>query len=77
MKFSHIYNLKTYFIVTLFTVFQQTLQAQGQALDFLRSTGKIYSVVLVILIIFIGIIAYLYRLDNKLTKLENHIKNGH
>lgn len=51
------------------------LMAQGGSLDFLRSTGKIYSVVIGIAVIFIGIMIYLYRLDNKLTKLENQIKN--
>ncbi len=47
----------------------------AQSLDFLRSTGKIYSVVVVILVIFIGIVLFLFRLDNKLTKLEKQIKN--
>lgn len=51
------------------------LSAQSDSLDFLRSTGKIYSVVAVIAVIFVGIVAYMFRLDNKLTKLENHIKN--
>jgi CcmD family protein len=49
--------------------------AQGGSVDFLRSTGKIYTVVIVIAVIFIGIVIYLYRLDHKLTKLENQIKN--
>ena len=49
--------------------------AAGSPEDFLRSTGKIYSVVAVILVIFIGIVIFLFRLDNKLTKLENQIKN--
>ena len=47
----------------------------AQSLDFLRSTGKIYSVVVVILVIFLGIVLFLFRLDNKLTKLEKQIKN--
>lgn len=47
----------------------------AQSLDFLRSTGKIYSVVAVILVIFIGIVVFMFRLDNKLTKLEKQIKN--
>lgn len=51
------------------------VSAQSNSLDFLRSTGKIYSVVAVIAVIFVGIVFYLFRLDNKLTKLENHIKN--
>lgn len=49
--------------------------AQSNSLDFLRSTGKIYAVVTVIAVIFIGIVVFLFRLDNKLTKLENQIKN--
>lgn len=49
--------------------------AQGNSLDFLRSTGKIYAVVAVIAVIFVGIAIFLFRLDNKLTKLENQIKN--
>ena len=52
-----------------------SLEVNAQGIDFLRSTGKIYSVVAVIVIIFSGIIYFLYRIDNKLTKLENHIKN--
>jgi len=51
------------------------INASAQSLDFLRSTGKIYSVVAVILVIFIGIGFFLYRLDNKLTKLEKQINN--
>jgi len=51
------------------------LQAESGAVDFLRSTGKIYSVIAVIAVILLGIGFYLYRLDNKLTKLENQINN--
>lgn len=38
--------------------------------DVMRSNGKIYVVVAVILTIFAGIIIYLIRLDRKITKLE-------
>ncbi len=51
------------------------LSAQSASVDFLRSTGKIYAVVAVIVVIFAGIVIFLFRLDNKLTKLENQIKN--
>lgn len=51
------------------------LLADSAAVDFLRSTGKIYSVVAVIVAIFIGLVLYLYRLDKKLTNLENQIKD--
>ena len=40
--------------------------------DALRSNGKIYVVVAVILTIFAGIVFYLIRLDRKITKLEKH-----
>jgi CcmD family protein len=41
--------------------------------DLMRRDGKIYVVVAVILIIFIGIILYLVRLDRKISKLEKTI----
>ena len=50
-----------------------SLMAQDQEPDFLRSIGKIYVVVLVIVAIFIGIVLFLIYLDRRLTKLENQI----
>lgn len=44
--------------------------------DFFSSIGKIYVVVAVIAIIFIGMIIYLRKLDVKATKLEQHLDNG-
>ncbi len=38
--------------------------------DGLRSSGKIYVVIAVVLTIFAGIILYLIRLDKKITKME-------
>lgn len=38
--------------------------------DELRSNGKIYVVVAVLLLIFLGIILYLVRLDRKIARLE-------
>lgn len=38
--------------------------------DEMRSNGKIYVVVAVVLAIFFGIIFYLIRLDRKMTRLE-------
>ena len=42
--------------------------------DGLRSSGKIYVVVGVLCIIFIGIVAYLLNLDNKLSKLKKEVE---
>ncbi len=41
----------------------------------MRETGKINVVVGVILLIFLGIVIYLVRLERKLTKLEHQIKD--
>ncbi|MEL6638015.1 MAG: CcmD family protein [Bacteroidota bacterium] len=51
----------------------QNLSAQGGDPDFMRSTGKIYVVVAVIVAIFIGLVFFMVYLDKKLTKLENQI----
>lgn len=39
----------------------------------LRSSGKIYVVVAVLCIIFIGIVAYLFNLDTKLARLKKEV----
>jgi CcmD family protein len=38
--------------------------------DILRSNGKIYVVVICIVIILVGLLAYLFTLDKRLKKLE-------
>ncbi|MGH2624419.1 MAG: CcmD family protein [Sphingobacterium sp.] len=48
------------------------LFAQGkiEMADGLRSEGKIYVVVLVMLVIFSAVAVYLFTIDRKITKLE-------
>tara|TARA_B100000900_G_scaffold412597_1_gene434725 strand:- start:1318 stop:1476 length:159 start_codon:yes stop_codon:yes gene_type:complete len=41
-----------------------------QMADLMRSNGKIYVVVAVIAIIFIGLMSYLYLIDQRVKKLE-------
>jgi CcmD family protein len=68
--------MKKFLSLTLIQICIATIAtSQGSSVDFLRSTGKIYAVVAVIVVIFLGILYYLYRLDVKLTKLENQINN--
>jgi len=43
--------------------------------DFMRETGKINVVVAVILVIFLGIVWYLVRLQRSLTKIERLTKD--
>ena len=50
--------------------------AQQNSDDFMRSTGKIYVVVAVIVLSLVGIFLYLANLDKKLTHIENQIKSN-
>ena len=43
--------------------------------DTMRSNGKIYVVVGIILIVLVGLITYLVLLDKKITKLENKLSD--
>lgn len=61
-------------LAAFFLNFPAYSQADGSA-DFMRSTGKIYVVVAVIAMVFIGIIFFLIYLDRKLTRLEDQIKD--
>ena len=45
--------------------------AQAQTFDnLMRSSGRIYVVIAVLLIIFVGIILYIVRIDRKISKLK-------
>ena len=60
------------FILTLLFI-HLSLGAQDNKVemaDTMRSNGKIYVVVAVIVVIFAGIVLYLVRLDRKITRLE-------
>ena len=72
MKF---FKMQKFLTIILFqTISLPALLAHGNA-DFMRETGKINVVVGVILLIFLGIVIYLMRLERKLTKLEHQIKD--
>jgi cytochrome c biogenesis protein CcdA len=64
-----------FIIMSFILMFSGTLHAESPTIDFLRSTGKIYSVIAVIVVVILGMAFFLYRIDNKLTKLENKINN--
>ncbi len=49
---------------------QQTVEMA----DIFRANGKIYVVVAVLTVITIGLLAYLFALDKKISKLEKEIK---
>ena len=68
--------IKRFFLLFLSLICNYVLFAQNMA-DEMRSNGKIYVVVAVLVTIFIGIIIYLIRLDRKISKLEKESKINH
>ena len=65
--------MTTRLILLLLCFVPSLLFAQDQAVemaDVMRSNGKIYVVVAVVVVIFIGIALYLFRLERKMDRLE-------
>ena len=76
-------KLNYYFLSLIFTFCTLFLAAQDKAgsitkseepTDFMRSNGKIFVVVAVIVIILGGLFLYLYNLDKKISALEQKIQ---
>lgn len=61
--------MKKWLICLVTLLFSQRAFAQEMA-DNMRAEGKIYVVVAVIAVIFIGLLIYLLLLDRKISKLE-------
>lgn len=61
------------FLLFCFTASLCAQTAVEPPADFLRSVGKIYVVVAVIVVVFLGLAIYLWRLDRRLSDLENQI----
>jgi CcmD family protein len=77
-------TLKRFFILLVLafcsgSIFAQGMQPATQApvemATGLYQSGKIYVVVAVVAIIFIGIVTYLILLDRKISKLEKEVHN--
>ena len=51
-------------------------QQPAEMADVMRSNGKIYVVVGVILVIVAGLFAYLFSLDKKVTRIEKNLEKG-
>ncbi len=72
MKF---FKTRIFFTIILFLAISlPSVWAQGNR-DYMRETGKINVVIGVIVLIFLGIVVYVLRLDRKLTKLEHQLKD--
>jgi len=64
-------------VVYLFLLMTISLIANAQdaeMADVMRSNGKIYVVVGIILIVLVGLITYLFLLDRKIGKIEEKLK---
>ncbi len=62
-------------LLGLLLIINPTLFAQdAQMADTMRSEGKIYVVVAIILVIFLGLIVFLLYTDRKISRLENRLK---
>jgi K+-transporting ATPase A subunit len=65
--------MKRIFVALFLLINSVSVFAQDNSVemaDTLRSNGKIFVVVVCIVIILVGLLAYLFSLDNRLKKLE-------
>lgn len=69
---------KTFFsLILLMAAMQLFAQDNGvEMADSLRSSGKIYVVVICIVIILVGLLAYLFSIDKRLKKIEKESHNN-
>ena len=66
---------KRFYLVLIGTILVRALYAQSaEGVDFMRSIGKIYVVVAVIVAMFIGIVIFMLYIDRKLTKIEQQVE---
>ncbi|MDZ7646813.1 MAG: CcmD family protein [Cytophagales bacterium] len=63
------YLIALLFLCPLFLNAQQPVEMA----DTMRSEGKIYVVVAILLVILLGLIAYLVMLDRKITRIEKKL----
>ena len=62
-------------LLLLMTISLLTHAQDAEMADVMRSNGKIYVVVGIILIVLTGLITYLFLLDRKITRIENKLSN--
>jgi CcmD family protein len=65
--------IKYFSAICLITIFQSAQAQNAEMADSFRAEGKIYVVVAIVLIVLVGLVAYLFLLDRKMNKLEKMI----
>lgn len=66
--------LSSLLTMVLTLLWHHQLLAANEGQDFFQAIGKMYVVVAVILVIFVGISLYLWRLDRRISQLEKKNK---
>jgi CcmD family protein len=61
-------------LATSVSMMAQNATREANMADTMRSNGRIYVVVAVVLTILLGLILYVFRLDRKISKLEKENK---
>ncbi|MES2646645.1 MAG: CcmD family protein [Bacteroidota bacterium] len=64
----------TFFTLLNFSLFAQATEEKVQMAEGLRSNGKIYVVVAVLLTVLAGLIFYVIRLDKRISRMEQQSK---
>lgn len=64
--------LFTFFAFVL-TTFNTSAQSEVEMADTMRSSGKIYVVVAILVLILVGLFLYVFLMDRKISKLEEKV----
>ena len=64
--------LSTFIILLLSTLINYAQTDKAEMADTMRSNGRIYVVVAVVVLILLGLFLYLVRLDKKITRIEKN-----
>ena len=72
-------SMLKYLLLVSFVVlsFASNAQQQAEMADTMRSNGKIFVVVGVILIVLTGLFVYLFSLDKKVSRIEKSLEKGY
>ena len=77
-KCSRVYLTGFALLLSVFVHAQDSLKNEmPQMADGLRSSGKIYVVVTVMAVVFIGLLLYLLMMERKVSRLEKMVKDSH
>lgn len=67
--------MKKYLSLVVLTLLCSSLYAEDSVIESMHENGKIYPVIAVIAVIFIGIIIFLIRQEKKIKQIEDQLNN--